>query len=160
MPVTKQPSPTTGTLDLEGELPKLRALLLKLAPASEVDDLVQDVIARALRYRESFDNERPLGPWLAKTALHAYLDQRAKQQREGPVESPRDRAAEPDWSVEQREVVAHLLSKLEPIEREVLVRFHQHGESVREIAAAIGLPPGTIKSHLHRARKRLAQERP
>ncbi|MBI5435004.1 MAG: sigma-70 family RNA polymerase sigma factor [Planctomycetes bacterium] len=158
--LTHQPKRTAGALDLEGELPKLRALLAKLAPAREVDDLVQEVVARALRYREAFDGERELGPWLAKTALHVYLDHRARLAREGPIEETTERAAAPDESVEEREFVANLLAKLPSVERDVLVRFHQRGESVREIASALRIPEGTVKSHLHRARKRLAEERP
>lgn len=158
--VTQDPRPTSGALDLEGELPMLRALVAKLAPAREVDDLVQEVVARALRFRGSFDDRRALRPWLAKIALNVYLDHRARRLREGPVEAPADRASEPDTSLEERELVAALLAKLPPVERDVLVRFHQGGESVREIAGALGLPEGTVKSHLHRARKRLAEERP
>lgn len=43
------------------------------------------------------------------------------------------------------------------IERRVLLEFHQDGRSVREIARALGSPEGTVKSDLHRARRRLAE---
>ena len=50
-----------------------------------------------------------------------------------------------------------MLEHLDTTEREALVRFHARGESVREIATSLGLPEGTVKSHLHRARQKLAR---
>ncbi|MCK6447270.1 MAG: sigma-70 family RNA polymerase sigma factor [Planctomycetes bacterium] len=150
----------SAPLGLERELPALRALVAKLAPAGDVDDLVQEVVSRALRYRDTFDGRRALGPWLAKTALNVCVDHRARRARETTSHEPLEPAAAPDTRVEEREHVAVLLAKLSRVERDVLVRFHQCGESVREIAAALGLAEGTVKSHLCRARKRLAEERP
>lgn len=164
--MTHEPPPKLAPLDLERELPALRALVAKLAPQHDVDDLVQEVVARALRYRDTFDGRRALGPWLAKTALNVCVDHRARRareaascEREAASDEPFEPAAAPDTHVEEREHVALLLAKLSRVERDVLVRFHQRGESVREIAEALGLAEGTVKSHLHRARKRLAEER-
>jgi RNA polymerase sigma-70 factor (ECF subfamily) len=145
---------------LVGEIPALRAFLLRLAgsPArrGEVDDLVQETLARALRYGASFDAARPLGPWLRATALRLLIDQRrgtgvglAELGADAPAEERGD-------ALEQRDSVTQALSALGRIEREVLIRFHARGESIRTIARALGTPEGTIKSHLHRARRRLA----
>jgi len=41
----------------------------------------------------------------------------------------------------------------------VLLRFHQREESVAEIASLLALPEGTVKSHLSRARHKLAQRK-
>ena len=43
-----------------------------------------------------------------------------------------------------------------PKSREVVERFHRDGQSVATIGSELGLPEGTVKSHLHRARRRLA----
>jgi RNA polymerase sigma-70 factor (ECF subfamily) len=59
----------------------------------------------------------------------------------------------------QREQVERMLVPLSPVEREVLLRFHQREESVAEIARALALPEGTVKSHLSRARHKLARRR-
>jgi RNA polymerase sigma-70 factor (ECF subfamily) len=171
--LTREPRPASRDFALEPELAKLRALAAKLVPARDVDDVVQETVARALRYRDTFDGERELGPWLAKTALRVALDLRARRARVATVEIESEPAAAieaasarvpdhgaPDRIAEERELVARLLSKLSKVERDVLVRFHQHGESVREIASALGLAEGTVKSHLHRARRRLAEEQP
>jgi DNA-directed RNA polymerase specialized sigma24 family protein len=56
----------------------------------------------------------------------------------------------------QRADALHIVAGLAPRERDVLLRFHVDGESVAEIAAALCVPIGTVKSDLARARKRLA----
>lgn len=142
------------------ELPAVRAYLRRIAGRGiDVDDLVQDTAARALRYASSFDGERDLGRWLRGVALRALLDQRARQ-KSAPMgldglpevsETPRDHA-------ELREDVTRVLAKLSEIERDVLMRFHAREESVRDIATALGMAEGTVKSHLHRARRRIREE--
>jgi len=55
-----------------------------------------------------------------------------------------------DWTrVEQQ------LSRLQVIDREVLVLFYLKEMSLQDIAAVLVVPPGTVKSRLHRARKQL-----
>ena len=58
---------------------------------------------------------------------------------------------------ENRELVARLLDGLSRNERDVLIRFHCHEESILEIARSLGKPEGTVKSLLHRARRKLAE---
>jgi RNA polymerase sigma-70 factor (ECF subfamily) len=161
--MTGEPKPEQ-TLDarLVAELPRLRDFVRKLlgSAAADVDDVMQEVAARAWRYRDAFDGERALGPWLRGAALRVVFDQRARHARAPrssdaavdslAAETPKAQA----W--EQRETLARALEQLSSVERDVLVRFHARGESVREIAAALAVPEGTIKSHLHRARRKLA----
>jgi RNA polymerase sigma-70 factor (ECF subfamily) len=145
------------------ELPRIREFVKKLARysglAHDVDDIVQEVAARALRYRRSFDAERDLAPWLRKTALRVVLDRRERAGREATDASETDLADSAhhfEATLDDRDEVARLLERLSHVERDVLTRFHQRGESVREIARSLKLPEGTIKSHLHRARRKLA----
>jgi RNA polymerase sigma-70 factor (ECF subfamily) len=148
---------------LVGAMPELRAFVRRLGgriggPA-DVEDLVQEVMARALRSRHTFDEERELGPWLRRTALRAYIDQRLSLQRAPRPLDARDAepAAHAPDELSQRDSVEHLLARLEPNERDVLLRFHRDGASIREIAAALSTPEGTIKSLLSRARRKLAR---
>ncbi len=59
-----------------------------------------------------------------------------------------------------REAVARLaaaIERLAPRQREIVRRFYALGESIANIAQAMELPPGTVKSDLHRARVGLAK---
>jgi RNA polymerase sigma-70 factor (ECF subfamily) len=142
------------------EIPALRAFLLRLAGSpvrrAEVDDLVQETLARALRFRSSFDEQRPLGPWLRASALRLLIDQRRSLADHWPLEGEAHELERAD-AVEHRDSVKQVLAAVEGVEREVLVRFHARGEPIRAIAEALGLPEGTVKSHLHRARRRLVE---
>ncbi len=146
-------------------LPRLRAHLARRERrirGCDPEDVAQEVLARALRYRESYDGSRELWPWLRRVAEHVLHDHRASGARR-PVElplAPGDLdASEPARTptADAREELERVLARLRPLEREVLLRFHQRGDSVRDIAAALDMPAGTVKSHLSRARRRLAQ---
>jgi len=126
-------------------------------PSMEVDDLVQETLERAWRYRSSFDADKEVGPWLRTTALRLALDSRARRGREpliGALEE--EPAARTPSASDEQENVDRLLARLDVVERDVLVRFHRHGHSIDEISTALHLPSGTVKSHLHRARRKLA----
>ncbi len=149
--------------EMLGELPSVRAFLGKLLSGRrdvEVEDLVQETVARALRYQSSFDPRHSLGPWLRRTAFRVFLDHGGAPQRDSHAEvvEPEAPRSELDGRVETREALEHILRSLQGVEREVLVRFHRDEQPLSEIATALGLPIGTVKSHLHRARKRLATE--
>ena len=155
------PLPADGSdLDrlLEAEIGPLRRFLRRLTGrAEEAEEVLQESLARALRSRASFDPRGSLSGWLRRTALRAFLDHRDRQRRQpehlvGDVESG---AAPGAGALETREELERLLARLSPREREVLLRFHQRGESLAEIARRLELPLGTVKSHLHRARGRL-----
>lgn len=153
---------------LLAEMPALRAFLRRLCRAVDLDDLVQEALARALRYRATYAVDRPLKSWLLRIAFRVYLDHRRRgradaQSAADPRAGDGDaEAAAEDLRAEQHDRVRAALLPLSAVEREVLVRFHGRGESIADIVAATGLKPGTVKSHLHRARRRIAapEERP
>jgi len=122
------------------------------------EDLAHEVVARALLYRDKFDANRALWPWLRQVAQRVIIDHRASGARraEEPLEGDvADSARVPH--LDSRDELDRALASLRSVEREALLRFHQKAESVREIAAAMNLPEGTVKSHLSRARRRLAE---
>jgi RNA polymerase sigma-70 factor (ECF subfamily) len=49
------------------------------------------------------------------------------------------------------------LARLPETQRAIITMFYFEDRSVAEVAAMIGLPEGTVKSHLHRARRALAE---
>lgn len=134
----------------------------------DYEDLVQDTMARALVFQANFDESRPLGPWLSRMLLRLFLDHRRRA------------FAAPDWrakpsnndgtpldempsmggnhmGLDSLEEAEYLLEKLSEPERSILDRFHRGDQSIAQISTALGLPVGTTKSHLHRARLRLRE---
>ncbi|MDF1799854.1 MAG: sigma-70 family RNA polymerase sigma factor [Planctomycetota bacterium] len=147
----------------------------------EPEDLVQETLARALRFEDRYDPARPLVPWLRQVLLRRFLDE-LRRRRAAPVEAPvgfgmrpgvggntdqgagRHRSAlepictepQPAEQLARREEAELLLANLDEPERSILDGFHRRGRSIAELAAELAMPSGTIKSHLHRARQRLA----
>lgn len=119
-------------------------------------DVVQEVFLRAWRSLDTTDLERPVRPWLLQVARNLLTDgHRAAQARpvlvhddpvllETPAEDELERAVQA-WHV------AEALARLTPEHREVLVQAHWLGRSVAEIAAALGVPAGTVKSRTYYA---------
>lgn len=156
------PSPAMPEIDaaflaaLERERAQLRAFLAGLCRGDVhfAEDLVQESLTRAWRYRASFDGRAALGPWLRQIAFRVYLDGRGRRaQHVELVEEPAGREVP---LAQLRDELEWALAGLSERERDVVLRFHGHGESVAEIAAALGRPEGTIKSDLHRARRKMA----
>jgi len=156
------PSPESFEDGLARTLPRLQGHLAsprRRVPGVEPEDVAQEVVARALLYRASFQPGRAVWPWLRRLAQRVLVDQRQDRARRALVAvEPEAHAAEPrPAALDAREELELLLATLPAREREVLLRFHRDGQSVRDIAQALGAPEGTIKSHLSRARRRLAE---
>jgi RNA polymerase sigma-70 factor (ECF subfamily) len=122
--------------------------------ADGADDLCQDTARRALERRDRYDPSRPIVPWLCRVAFRLWLDRRARITTSVAPESLADRSRDPSEALRLREAVA----RLPRIERELLVGFHVRGDSIAELASRFAMPENTVKSHLHRARRRLADE--
>jgi RNA polymerase sigma-70 factor (ECF subfamily) len=148
----------------EAEFTPLYRYLRRRVGAAVADDLAAETFAIAYANWERFDETRPLRPWLygiaANLVRHYWRDERRMLRafaRTGvdPVLSEEDEtAARIDADVRRRELAA-ALADLRPRDREILL-LHAWAElSDSEIAAALSLPVGTVKSRLHRTRGRL-----
>lgn len=164
---TEDPGLAVGE-DMEGKLPEevpfLRAFLRRLVvgcPQLDLDDLQQQTMDRALRYRDNYDPKRSLRPWLQTIGFRVFLDAREVSQRSpfGMTEGEEPGAGDlpPETSTRRQELLRVLKLLPEP-QGEVLQRFYLQEQSVQEIAEVLDFAAGTVKSHLHRGRKRLAEE--
>lgn len=149
---------------LDAARPAALRLLRRLCGAElDAEDVLQETLTKVWRLRGGFVPEGNLQGWLSQAAFRTFCDARARQQRQPSACTP-DLAAAPaperPCDVELRDEVRHHLDLLSPLERALLLGFHAQGHSLRELAAAHGLPLNTVKSHLHRARQRLVENRP
>lgn len=133
------------------------------------EELAQDAFVKAFRSLETYDQGRPFSSWFFRV-LHnvtidhlrvrrveaASLDAHIEAGRPEPAQSLDDA---PDAEVERRQLAASLdsaLGGLRPAFRSVVALRYQQGLSLEEIGEVLNLPVGTVKTHLHRARKELA----
>lgn len=141
---------------LQEQRPHLVAQLRRVCGA-EAEDVVQETFAKVWRLRGSFDARHDGAGWLVRAAFHTLSDQRARRQRQRDADAAVARNTCTDQAdvLADRDEVARCLAELTPLERDLLVGFHGDGLSLRELAERHGMPLNTVKSHLHRARRRL-----
>lgn len=134
------------------------ATFLRICGArQELEDVLQEAMQRAWAYRHTCDLTRSPKAWLRQTAFRCWLDAQKRLGRQ-PVpigDHDRDLAAPNEALPEHREQLQHALRHMTELERQILLRFHQHGDSLQELAEAFDMNVNTVKSHLHRARRRL-----
>jgi RNA polymerase sigma-70 factor, ECF subfamily len=127
------------------------------------DDVTQEAFLRGYQALQSFDVERPFGPWICRIAANLAVNHvRSPQAREqelpeGHHEMP-STASDPLAGVledEAQRVLQQALAALPPDQRAVLVLRVVEDFSYREIADALQLEMGTVMSRLSRAREKL-----
>jgi RNA polymerase sigma-70 factor (ECF subfamily) len=148
----------------EAEFPGLHRYLRRRVGSSRADDLTAATFASAYTSWECFDAARPVRPWLYGIAANLVRRHWRDEERmlrayartgSDPVLVEEDETLDRvDAGSRQRELAAALAS-LRPVDRELLL-LHAWAElSDAEIAAALSLPLGTVKSRLHRTREAL-----
>lgn len=126
------------------------------------EDVTQDAFVRAYRALDRFREDSRLSTWFYRILVRqAASHRRWRAVRElwrGDAEDPPDPAAVPEGDPALRRRIADALATLSAGQREAFVLVHLEGLSVRESAALMGRREGTVKSHLHRALRRLRRE--
>ncbi|HVS01653.1 MAG TPA: sigma-70 family RNA polymerase sigma factor [Thermoanaerobaculia bacterium] len=153
--------------------PLFRLVRRMVRDDSLAEDLTQETLVKAFAALGSYDPGRRLASWLFKIAHNTTIDHLRRGQlattplaaEEGDVQGPLDRLADPSLpSPEERARGADLardltaaVAALDLRYRELVLLRFQEGLEYQEIAEVTGLPLGTVKTRLHRGRKRLAE---
>jgi RNA polymerase sigma-70 factor (ECF subfamily) len=131
--------------------------------ADEAKDIAQDAFLRAYRRLETFHPDRPFARWLFVIARNASLDAIRRRRRAAALPASDQLPAElgpEDYALrnDEAERVQHALDELPEHYRSVLQLYYVSGFRYREIADALGIPLGTVKTYLSRAKRRLREE--
>jgi len=118
-------------------------------------DAVQDGLIRAWRDLRRLREPERFDAWLYRLTVNACLDQ-ARRRHRRPIEveiTPLDTPSAPDSAaaLADRELVDSVLRRLDDRGRAIVVLHYYLGLPLTEVAAALGVPVGTVKSRLHRA---------
>lgn len=124
----------------------------------QAEDVVQETLLRAWRHPEALDG-RPIRPWLFTVARNLVIDAYRARQARPPEAGEAGLAAVPARDdigrVLESWTFAEALADLSQEHRSVLIETYYHGCSVDEAAAALGVPPGTVKSRSYYALRAL-----
>jgi RNA polymerase sigma-70 factor (ECF subfamily) len=147
----------------------VRAADLIVLDTALAEDVVQSAFVRAYERIGQFDLHRPFGPWFMRVVVNDAVKAVSRHERKvslverdaedllarlvDPSVGPHEMAEE----AETRRRVWHAMEELPPTQRAVIVQRYYLGMSEAEMAQIGGSPPGTIKSRLNAARKRLSR---
>ena len=143
-----------------------------------VDDVFQETFMQLYVSRGTFDLSRPLRPWLFTIAANKARDALRRRQRidstnlgsmldseEHSIDDvlnmlgsdthlPHDDLIKDETAEAVKQVISRMPAKL----RKILILAYFHKFSYAEIAGILGIPVGTVKSRLHTAVGRFAQD--
>jgi RNA polymerase sigma-70 factor, ECF subfamily len=144
--------------EIEAEIPRLRryarALTRDLVAA---DDLVQDCLTRALGRLHLWQEGTDLRAWLFTVLHNQYVSHIRRKVREGTAVGLSERepllthAAQQGKRLELRDL-ERAIAKLPDIQRSVVLLVGLEGMDYEQVARVLGVPVGTIRSRLARAR--------
>ena len=122
------------------------------------DDLAQETFIKAYTHLASYKNLSSFSTWLFRIAYNVFYDYIRNRKETSGLE---------DWEVdathqtEQRQIGKEMdiyrgLSLLKGVERTCITLHYMEDLSIAKISAIVGIPSGTVKSHLSRGKEKLA----
>jgi len=126
----------------------------------EARDCTQEAFFKAFRGLQTFKPGAKFSTWIFSIAYHACCDRLARRKRYSSEELPEraDPALGPAAVAEQKDqarVLRDAIDALPEKYRSVITLYHLQGRQYDEIAEVLGLPMGTVKTHLFRAKELL-----
>jgi RNA polymerase sigma factor (sigma-70 family) len=123
------------------------------------DDLVATTFTVAFERRATFRGQDSARGWLFGIATNLLRNEWRAEQRALSALAQLTAAASPAEAgvAADRDEALEALARLDPDQRDVVLLHAWEGLSYEEIAAAVGVPIGTVRSRLARARQRLRQ---
>ena len=124
-----------------------------LRDADRAQDATQEALVRCWRDLPTIRDVDRFDAWLRRLLMHAITDEIRRGRRfDAKVRLIREEdVAEPGAAFEERDRLDRAFRRLSVDHRAVLVLHHLQGLSLPEVADALGIPLGTVKSRLHYA---------
>ena len=138
----------------------VRSVLRRLARGDQglADDLAQETFLLAWRNLRHFRYDARLSTWLYRIALNAWLSHSRKRREEllgDPDDASLEPAPEPALPLAERLDLERAIASLPDGERAAIAACYYAGLTHEEAADALGIPLGTVKTHVLRAKARL-----
>jgi RNA polymerase sigma-70 factor (ECF subfamily) len=152
---------------IQGHQASLYHFMLRVTGSPHLaEDVAQEAFVRVLKNLHRFDDTYRFSTWLFTIARRLWINMCQKRKPTfdsafigyaegdtcGPVECFEADASD-DY---RREAVSVALECLTKQQQEIVMLYHANNCSVSQISERQGIPQGTVKSHLFRARKRMA----
>lgn len=144
----------------QAEARRIERLLYRIARSylnddQEAEDAVQDALIKAWEKRKTLRDIHQFKPWMTRILSNRCKDILRKRKRWSffPLEEDTVQVEMP----ETENAVTEAMKKLKPELRIVMTLHYVDGYSILEMAEALGIPTGTIKTRMRNARKQLSR---
>jgi len=141
----------------------------------DANDIMQEAFIRVYNSIGSFRGDAHFSTWLYRVITNVYLDQRKREKNRAHASleeyielddstvsrQVQDPAPRPDDLLEEKErseAIEKAIGTLPDYQRAMLILYHLQGCSYEEISRILGMPLGTVKSRLNRARLALKEK--
>ena len=132
-----------------------------LGDPHDAADAVQEALIAAYRRAAAFRGDASVRTWLGRIVVNACIDrirhERVRRTVPWPERDLPARRSDPAVELVTRLAVDEALALLPVAQRVAVVLVDIQGYPVTEVAAILGVPPGTVKSRCARGRARLAE---
>jgi len=127
-----------------------------LRETGRAEDVTQEIFLKLWQALPLYDGRASLSTWLYTIARNTCFSTSRKESLRMTV--PMEGCAEPSRreTISKDAEVKQLLERLPAVQREMITLFYLEDQSIQDVAQMLDLPEGTVKSHLHRARRALA----
>ena len=130
------------------------------ASPNDVEDVIQEVLLAIHLKRHTWDQSKPIGPWVMAITRNKLIDQLRRRGRrsEVPIDDMLDHleAGGQEDAIHAHDV-SKVLSSLNGRNREIVQAITIDGHSARDVAQRLGLTEVAVRVSLHRSLKALAQ---
>ena len=147
---------------VEAHQARAYTLALRILRSTEdAEEVAQDAFVRVWSALPGFRGESSFATWLYRIVARRSFDRaqvlRNRRAREQVEEQLPERAAPEGANRDALESakLQHLIARLSAAQRSVVTLFYYEGRSVEQVAATLGMPENTVKTHLLRARAAL-----
>ncbi len=141
-----------------------RLCISMLRDRALAEDVTQDIFLRVWRALPGYGAQAALSTWIYAISKNACLSELRKRKPTVSIDQDQDdynaevaALSAPDQDDSATVSVTQVLDKLPERYRQAVTLFYMEDKSYEQTAESLGLPLGTVKALLHRARKRLIE---
>ena len=141
-----------------------RFIMRKTGNEATAEELTNEVFLEIWRHAGKFEGRSKASTWMLSIAHNrtvSFLRRRSEAQLEdGVAEAIPDDADTPETTSSKRdkgEQIRACMERLSPDHRAIIDLVYYHEKSIAEIAEVLDIPPGTVKTRMFHARKKLGE---
>ena len=133
------------------------------ADKHEADDLYQDTWVKVIRSFDSFDTTKDFEPWLTRLCVNTYRDKLRRLSRSPFLNFASNETQEAVFATApapERKDYSDLYAAIDQLPEKLrlaIILFYFEDMDISKTAQTLGIPPGTVKSRLNKARKLLKE---